>query len=278
MPVEGGSAFDPVSQDPPIDHEHPAELVSVRFESRGSRLNGVLYAAAGTGPHPTVLLLHGFPGYERNLDLAQVLRRAGWNAMVFHYRGAWGSEGDFAFGHVPEDVHAALAHLRSSALSRVDPSRLAVVGHSMGGWAALMVASEDPGLIGAAHLAGWNLGAVGDLLGRRAGRAVLDETFWGATVPLHGTSLAALWREAQMRKDEFDLRTRARALASRPVLAVAGSRDTEVPPEVFHGPTVAALRTHGAVLTDRVLDADHAFSDHRVALARLVLDWLGGLA
>jgi dipeptidyl aminopeptidase/acylaminoacyl peptidase len=266
--------FDPLSQDPPIDRDHPAGLASVRFESHGSRLNGVLYVAAGAGPHPTVLLLHGFPGYERNLDLAQVLRRAGWNTMVFHYRGAWGSEGDFAFGHVLEDAHAAVAHLRSGSLPRVDPSRIAVAGHSMGGWVALMIASEDRDVIGAAYLAGWNLGAVGDLLRSEKGRTVLNQTFWTATAPLHGTSLAALWREAESRRDEFDLRTRAAAFAGRPVLAVVGTRDTEVPPHVFHGPTVEALRSHGARLTEHVLDADHAFSDHRVELARTVLDWL----
>ena len=45
----------------------------------------------------TVILLHGFPGNERNLDLAQAIRRSGWNAVFFHYRGAWGSGGVFSF-------------------------------------------------------------------------------------------------------------------------------------------------------------------------------------
>jgi hypothetical protein len=30
----------------------------------------VIYIASGAGPHPTVLMLHGFPGNEKNLDLA----------------------------------------------------------------------------------------------------------------------------------------------------------------------------------------------------------------
>jgi hypothetical protein len=34
--------------------------------------------------------LHGFPGNERNFDVAQALRRAGYAALVFHYRGSWG--------------------------------------------------------------------------------------------------------------------------------------------------------------------------------------------
>ena len=38
--------------------------------------------AAGAGPHPTMLLLHGLPGNERNLDLAQAARRAAKVALT----------------------------------------------------------------------------------------------------------------------------------------------------------------------------------------------------
>lgn len=47
-----------------------------------------MYMAAGAGPHPTVLLLHGLPGNEQNVDLAQSIRRAGWNVLTLHYRGS----------------------------------------------------------------------------------------------------------------------------------------------------------------------------------------------
>ena len=40
--------------------------------------------------------MHGLPGNERNLDLAQAIRRAGWDVLTFTYRGAWGSPGDFS--------------------------------------------------------------------------------------------------------------------------------------------------------------------------------------
>jgi pimeloyl-ACP methyl ester carboxylesterase len=56
-------------------------------------MNALFYLAGGPGPHPTIVLLHGFPGNEQNLDLAQSIRRAGWNVLTLHYRGAWGSPG-----------------------------------------------------------------------------------------------------------------------------------------------------------------------------------------
>ena len=57
----------------------------------------------------TVVLLHGLPGNEQNLDLAQAIRRAGWNVLTLHYRGAWGSPGQFSLQHVLEDADAAVA-------------------------------------------------------------------------------------------------------------------------------------------------------------------------
>ena len=105
----GSRAADPVTSDPvQVDTAFPPRAAEVAFESKGSRLNGFLYIAGGRGPHPTVILLHGFPGNERNGDLAQAFRRAGMNAFVFSYRGAWGSGGTFSFSHALEDVASAL--------------------------------------------------------------------------------------------------------------------------------------------------------------------------
>jgi hypothetical protein len=80
-----------VTTDPPRDAEHPAHSAELLIPSDKSELNALIYMAAGAGAHPTVILLHGFPGNEQNLDLAQAIRRAGWNVLTLHYRGAWGS-------------------------------------------------------------------------------------------------------------------------------------------------------------------------------------------
>jgi pimeloyl-ACP methyl ester carboxylesterase len=86
-------------------------------------LNAVLYIAAGEGPHPNVLLLHGLPGNEQNIDLAQSMRRAGWNVLTFHYRGSWGgpvllvtSDDGFAVGS--NALGEAIQHRDGTCLSR----------------------------------------------------------------------------------------------------------------------------------------------------------------
>src|SRR6478609_9465849 len=77
----------------------PASMDELAIPSHGSRMNGLVYLASGAGPHPVVVFLHGYPGNEKNLDLAQAVRRAGFDAVYFDYRGTWGSGGTFLFGH-----------------------------------------------------------------------------------------------------------------------------------------------------------------------------------
>ena len=104
-----------VFTDPPRDTQHPARMEVLHIPSGGVQINGVAYLAAGAGTHPTFVLLHGLPGNEKNLDLAQAVRRAGWNAITFNYRGSWGSPGTFRFAQNFEDADAVLAFLRVPA-------------------------------------------------------------------------------------------------------------------------------------------------------------------
>src|SRR4051794_10355249 len=77
----------------------PPSMSELALASHGTRINGLVYLAAGPGPHPVVLFLHGYPGNERNLDLAQAVRRAGFDAIYIDYRGNWGSGGTFSFAN-----------------------------------------------------------------------------------------------------------------------------------------------------------------------------------
>jgi len=266
--------------DPPIDRAHPARMAEdFRLESDGSRLNAILYEASGPGPHPTAVLLHGFPGNERNLDLAQALRRAGWNVAFFHYRGAWGSGGRFSFGHVLEDVAAVVRRLRDPATAtahRIDPARIALVGHSMGGFAALVAGAEIPEVECVVSLAGANLGVWLAAIASPEGAQRTAETLetWGRG-PIAGIRGDLLVEELRESPERFDTPSHAEALAEKPLLLVVATRDEVLPRAQHHDPLVAALQARGARhLRHPELDADHAFSDQRVALARTVVEFL----
>lgn len=281
VPGTGDRAGDPTTQDPQtVDPDFPAAMAEVAIQSHGSRLNGIIYLASGKGPHPTVVLLHGFPGNEKNLDLAQAVRRAGFNVAFFHYRGSWGSEGSFSFSAALEDVKAVKDFLKNpenAARYRINTHRISVVGHSMGGFMALHATALDPSMrctvsIAGANLGLWGFSAKSDPAAADGVASALD----GATGPLHGTSGVALRDELVTHADTFHLPTLATALKNNRLLLIGGQRDGVVPLEAHHQPLVAALDKAGAEHVDtEILDADHAFSDKRIALARAVVDWLG---
>src|ERR1700685_4660305 len=152
--------------DPPADKAHPAAVTVLHIPSHGVLINGLVYSPPGAGPHPTLVICHGLPGNEKNLDLAQAVRRAGWNAVTFNYRGSWGSPGAFKFAQNLEDAAAVLVYLRdpkNAAALGIDTKRMAIAGHSMGGWVTALTAARDHALIGAILISAADVGRLGDL-------------------------------------------------------------------------------------------------------------------
>ncbi|RMG90295.1 MAG: alpha/beta fold hydrolase, partial [Chloroflexi bacterium] len=242
-------------------------------------INGTLYLAQGEGPHPAVILLHGFAGYERNFDIAQALRRGGYNVLVFHYRGSWGSGGVFCFKYVLEDTETAYHFMRSSEAQtayRTDPERVALVGHSMGGWAALLTAAELQSVPAVASIAGVNFGVWADMVADDPAMRGFTERFMEQNLaPLLGANAEMLVDEILEHRALWNTLHMVDKLAKRPVLLVAGRYDVDVSPHLFHFPLVEALEQEGAQqLSHHLLDSDHAFSNRRIALARLLLEWL----
>jgi len=253
-------------------------MVPLAIRVDGAVMNGLIYVPAGQGPHPAVIMFHGLPGFERNLDLAQSYRRAGWAAMTFHYRGAWGSSGSYSFEHVLEDCAAAMALLRSGELAdrcSIDPERVVSLGHSLGGWAALMVASENP-VLGAVSIAGWNVGAAGALVRDDPKQmAALVAEFEPGMLPLGGIDARWLFETAAEGAEAFDVCARAPALGSTPLLLAIAADDDVSPKSLHHQPLVDSLRAAGCgQVTEVTFDTDHAFSDKRLELARTTESWL----
>lgn len=263
----------------PLDEQYPATLIPLTFESYGQQLIGRILVAQGAGPHPTILLLHGFPGDEQNGDLAHIFRRAGWNVMTFHYRGAWGSQGTFSFTHVFEDIHSALSKLRTPEMQeqcRVDAERIVLIGHSMGGFAALFTAATDPSIHAVASLAGFHFGAFARLLHQDTSLIAPTIRDWNTYLPaLHGASAENLVQEILDRSERWTLDQYLERLSQCSLFLLGGSRDTVAPLHLHHIPLVAALKQCSvAHVRDAILNTDHAFSDARVTLAQHLLSWL----
>ena len=263
----------PIADDPfSVDADFPPSIEELNFESHGDRLNGIAYLANGEGPHPTVILLHGYPGNEKNLDVAQALRRDGFNVLFFHYRGAWGSEGEFSFTHVIEDVASAADFLRANAETyRVDTGSIILIGHSMGGFAALQGAARDRDIRCVAGLAPADFGAIGQAPAEAlAGFAAYSDSMQ----MLAGWTGEKAVAELNTNTESFSLTGIARDLDGKSVLLIAGDKDQSVPPAMVDAVAAAYAEMPELDLTHITLSGDHSFSWSRIEFTETILDWI----
>lgn len=275
VPASAAAAAASVTVDPPRNAAFPARNQQLLIRSGGSDMNALLFAAQGPGAKPTVILLHGLPGNERNLDLAQALRRIGWSVLTFTYRGAWGSDGTFSLANSFEDAEAALAFARSpqGAALGIDPKRIVIGGHSFGGGIAGMVAARHPELLALLLLDAWNVGSGSRELiaagteGRRQFEASLDDL--GRS--LRGADARSIAGDLIAFNGSNDLLAQTEALRAMPVLDVYASLG-------IRGDNVALVealeRAGNRRVTAIEMTTDHGFADHRIALARAVAAWL----
>jgi uncharacterized protein len=261
-----------ISTDPPADKAHPAKMSVLHIPSHGVLINGILYSPSGAGPHPTLVIFHGLPGNEKNLDLAQAVRRSGWNAVTFNYRGSWGSPGNFRFAQNLEDADAVLAFLRSPGNAGplgIDTRRIAIAGHSMGGWVAAHTAAHDPSLIGAILISAGDMGQIGQVPRERVVQVMADNL-----ESLAGVTAESMADELIAHSKDFRMINAAPGLVNMPLLALtaddglAGGTDA----------LVAAIKSAGGTkVTAQHVATDHGWNNHRIALESIVITWLAGL-
>ena len=228
------------------------------FESEGSKILGTIFTATGE-PAPTAILLHGIPGIEKNHDLAHTLRDAGLNAVIFHYRGCWGSEGDYRIEGVPADVTACLDFLSSGAASEVDPEQLFLIGHSLGGWAALSTGS-DPRVHGVV--------AISSVVDAFSVEVTADDAAANYSPWLRGVSPEEFVRQWSGARPA----TEAAAQLSKPLLVIHGGNDSVIPVDQARLAFDAASDPKDLEIHP---DADHTFIDARPWLIDLVVGWVG---
>ncbi|HEX9982387.1 MAG TPA: alpha/beta fold hydrolase [Thermoanaerobaculia bacterium] len=272
---------DPAVQDQPrVNASSPGGTAEVKIPIGSTRVNALFYGAQGPGVHPTVVLLHGFPGNERNLDIAQALRRAGYHAVYFNYRGSWGSGGAFSFGGAREDVAAVLAFLRTPAIAEeygIDVRRISLLGHSMGGWLALAGLGDDASAPCAVALAPWDVGTFGTLL--ESGRFTPAEVAKSMQSyvdpeagPLRGTTIETLVEEARRNAASWTFASLAPKIRSKRGYVIVSTKDQAASADMAHAPLEAVLR--GPAWKFQKIEDDHGFSHNRIAVTRSVIKWL----
>jgi len=267
--------------DASLDGANPARRIGVEVPSHGEALDGRMLLAAGAGTHPTMIMLDGLPGWDSVMDVDIAARAAGWNVLVFRYRGAWGAPGVFSIQHAIEDAAAAVDWLRTPEIAArygVDARRIVLAGHSMGGFCALAAGRNDRKLAGMIAIDPWDAGLDARMIlanpqYRPGYDAALDDPAAVGGVTGHG-----LAQETLDHAQAWDYVDWAPGLAGRPLL-VFGAGHSQID---GNGPAVTDLTKairgrDGHALTAFVWPSDHYFTDRRAELTGTIVTWLAGI-
>src|SRR6202166_615047 len=131
-----------------------ADSKSVSYKSGDETVQALLYAPAGKGPFPGLIVIHEYWGLNDWVkEQASKLADQGYEALAIDlYRGKVASTPDMAhelMRGVPDDrakrdLHAAFEFLQSQP--HVKKTRIGAIGWCMGGGYALDVGLEEPTL------------------------------------------------------------------------------------------------------------------------------------
>ena len=278
------------------DRIYPAEerpgKMDIILKGKRGRLLCTYFMSGGAGRHPVVIICHGFPGNERNMDLAAALRRVGFHVMTFHYSGSWGSDGNFSLGNCLEDLETVFDYVIKEEELHADPDRIFLWGHSMGGFLAYhMAVHRSPGYREKQKItepvtrpAGVVLAMPADFVAmmQKAGK---DPVFREQSLEmmregadwLVGTSAELLYREAAGMGESNLMERLLDFVADVPMLLINGLEDDMIPSEIALDRMTEKAEALGSTCISRIdLKTDHMAADRRCELTEVTADWLIG--
>ncbi|WP_096180510.1 alpha/beta hydrolase family protein [Effusibacillus lacus] len=227
--------------------------------------------------YPTVIICHGFIGNRIGVDrlfvkTARYLAASNHIVLRFDYAGCGESAGDYGQGGM-DDLILQTRHVIDYALGieRVDPNRIILLGHSLGGAVALLTAVKDSRV---RSLVLWAAVAnpFTDIV-RIVGEKAYDLLSQSAYIDYLGYRLTSKFFESL---SKYHPLLQTRNFAGN-VLLVHGSGDDVIPVDYCFLYQRAFLFRSGARCDKEViLGANHTFSSisHFNQLLRVTSSWL----
>ncbi len=222
---------------------------------------------------PAIIMMHGFPGYEKWIEVAQALRRIGFVTVISGFRGVWGCGGNYTLTGLASDARAHVDYCKAHADElNIDPDRIYLFGHSMGGFTAMRLMAEGIDVKGvvlvapcdmvekyqsekAAFMAMVEGSCPFFTLGEKGG-AVFEEECKAHPITWHLDELAK------------------KADPSLPVLIFGGSLDVLCPPSSHIDPMYSVLKQKGSDVTYLLFESDHCFQNAKIGFAESLAEWL----
>ena len=236
---------------------------AVELVSQGLTLRGMLHMPDNvSGKVPAVIIFHGFTGNKMEphfifVKLSRMLEKKGIASVRFDFGGSGESDGDFIdmtlSGEI-RDAHNILDYVKK--LDGIDPERIGVVGLSMGGAVASVLAGERKDEIKTLCL--WApAGTMGELVRKQIaglGRDMAEDIRKAGYVELNGFRVGIGFYEDVMK---LDILGKAKGF-DKNVLLIHGEKDDVVPVEVSE----RYLKCYGGKATLKIIkDADHTFNN-----------------
>jgi dipeptidyl aminopeptidase/acylaminoacyl peptidase len=228
---------------------------------------------------PLVVICHGFIGSRIGVDrlfllASRQLAQRGFLVIRFDYAGCGESEGVYG----EHGLDSMIAQTRSVldyglSLDCVDPLRVTLLGHSLGGAVALLAGSKDRRV---KSLALWSPVAhpFNDIV-RIVGRELYNETVTKGQADYLGYSLRPEFFESLQQHQPFQ---EARKFQGDVYIA-HGTSDDVIPTDYsFLLEKTFWLRGEGRCDKNILFQADHTYSHghHKEELYRSTTDWLTG--
>ena len=134
-----------------LNEEHTTykEKKTAILSKRGTEISAVICAPRKIGNYPLVMMLHGFKGDKESTGrftwLAQTLANRGIASVRFDFAGCGESKEPFTSYRMSlalDDVESVYQYMLDQY--KVDPKKVALVGHSMGGRTCMLFAERHP--------------------------------------------------------------------------------------------------------------------------------------
>ena len=230
------------------------------FANDGQQIAATLHLPNGAGPHPAVVLCHGFTGQRIEahflfVKTSRALERAGIASLRFDFRGSGESEGEFRDMTVESEVSDALKAVDGVCrMPEIDVERVGVLGLSLGGFVAACVTGLEPRIKSTVL---WSaVASLPETIGRRftAEQTALFRKEGHFDIGGHDLGWDFMAKAGAL--DPLELVGKS----PNPVLIVHGSADESVPAE--HADRYEAAARHGNRRVEKFIvdGADHTYS------------------
>jgi pimeloyl-ACP methyl ester carboxylesterase len=253
-----------------IRHEDLSLAATIHYPSKDG--------ACADKKMPLVVICHGFVGSRIGMDrlfllAGRELARQGYLVIRFDYAGCGESDGIYG----EHGLDSMIAQTRSVldyglSLDCVDPMRVTLLGHSLGGAIALLTGTKDRRV---KSLALWSPVAhpFNDIL-RIVGRVVYDEAVKKGHADYKGYRLKPEFFESLQQHQPFQEAPQFHG----DVFIAHGTSDETIPTDYsFLMEKTFWLRGEGRCDKNIIFQADHTYSNgvHKAELYKSTVEWLG---